>query len=151
MATEWTQKLFPRFEPAIRRLTEEHRQLEDEPLHLALAYLPRRKGREVRQGVFLFEVIGGFADHLEQDGELFEVTFDSVPGLPTGFDQTLHLILTNQRELERALEEGWPSALEVADAVRRDDFQVLYADSVGRRAMSRIHATAPSRKRVPRG
>lgn len=61
MAGTWTSERFPQFEPAIRRLTEQHRELEDEPLHLALGYLPRRKGQEVYDGIFLFEVIGGAA------------------------------------------------------------------------------------------
>src|SRR5438132_10790984 len=103
MAGKWTSERFPHFESAIRRLTEQHRELEDEPLHLALAYLPRRNGREVAQGIFLLEVIGGAANRLGQSGDLFEATFDAAPGLPTGFDQTLHLILTTPRELEEAL------------------------------------------------
>ena len=49
MAGTWTSERFPQFEPAIRRLTQQHRELEDEPLHLALAYLPRRHGQEIHQ------------------------------------------------------------------------------------------------------
>src|SRR5437868_3177104 len=133
MAGEWTSERFPQFEPAIRRLTEQHRALEDEPLHLALAYLPRRNGQEVYQGIFLFEVIGGAANCFGQSGDLFEATFEAAPGLLTGFDQTLHLILTTPRELDEALKEGWPLAAEITDAVRRDDYKVLYNDPVGRK------------------
>src|SRR5438132_7835308 len=101
MAGKWTSERFPHFESAIRRLTDQHRELEDEPLHLALAYLPRRNGQEVVQGIFLFEVIGGWADQYDQSEDLFEAGFDAVPGLPTGFDETLHLILTNPHELAK--------------------------------------------------
>src|SRR5438128_11870189 len=98
MAGTWTSERFPQFEPAIRRLTEQHRELKDEPLHLAVAYLPRRNGREVQQDIFLFEVIGGTADFFGQN-DLFETVFEAAPGLPGGLEQTLHLILASPREL----------------------------------------------------
>jgi hypothetical protein len=151
MTRTWTSEKLPQFEPAIRQLTEQHLKLEDEPLHLALTYLPSRNGREVYQGAFLFEVIGGAADQFSQRQDLFEVSFDAVPGLSTGFDQTLHLILTTPRELKRGLTEGWPLAIEVTDAVRRDDYKVLYGDTVGRKVLRQIRAAARSHKRAPRG
>jgi len=124
--------------------------LEAEPLHLALAYLPRRNGQEVYQGIFLFEVIGGAADRFGQSGDLFEATFEAAPGLLTGFDQTLHLILTTPRELDEALKEGWPLAAEVTDAVRRDDYKVLYNDPVGRKVLRQLRAAVRPRKRAAR-
>jgi hypothetical protein len=151
MAGEWTSERFPLFEPAIRRLTEQHRELEDEPLHLALAYLPRRNGREVSRGVFLFEVIGGAAERFGQSDDLFEASFDAAPGLPTGFDQTLHLVLTTPRWLKEGLGQGWPLAVEVADAVRRDDYKVLHEDSVGRGVLQQIRAAVRPRRRSARG
>ena len=66
------------------------------------------------------------------------------PGLPSGFDQTLHLILPTPHEMERALAEGWPLAPEVADVVRRDDFKVLYSDTKGRKVLRPIRAAAKS-------
>jgi hypothetical protein len=150
MAGAWTSERFPQFEPAIRRLTEQHRELKDEPLHLAIAYLPMRKGREVHDGVYLFEVIGGAVDRFGESGELHETAFEAVSGLPTGFNQTLHLILTTPRELGTALENGWALALEVADAVRREDFQVLFADRIGQQVLRRIRAAVTPRKRATR-
>ena len=151
MPGEWISEKFPQFEPAIRQLTEQHRELEDEPLHLALAYLPRRNGREEGQDIFLFEVIGGAADSFGQSEDLFEATFVAAPGLPTGFEQPLHLILTTPRGLEEALAEGWPLALEVADAVRRNDYKVLHDDPVGRKVLRQIRAGARLPKRGTRG
>lgn len=151
MAGEWLTEKFPQFEPAIRRLAEQHLELEDEPLHLALAYLPRRDGREVSEGIFLFEVIGGIVDRLGESGDLFQAAYNAVPGLPTGFDQTLFLILTTPRELEEAITESWPLAMEIIDAVRRGDYKVLYADSVGRKVLRRIRVAARSLKRTARG
>jgi hypothetical protein len=151
MAGTWTSERFPQFEPAIRRLTEQHRELKDEPLHLALAYLPLRQGREVTEGVFLFEVIGGAAESLADGEDLFETTFEAAPGLPTGFDQTLHLILTTPGELEKALAEGWPVAEEITDAVRRGNFKVLHSDGVGERVLRKIKGVVHRSKRAARG
>jgi len=151
MAGEWTSERFPQFEPAIRRLTEQHRELEDEPLHLALAYLPRRLGREVYESIFLFEVIGGAADRLTQSDNLFEASFDAVPGLPTGFEQTLHLILTTPHELKEALNQAWPLAVEVTDAVRRGDYKVLFKDREGNRVLRLIQKIAQHRRGAARG
>src|SRR5438128_10539283 len=113
MAGSWTSERFPQFEQPIRALTEKHRQLEDEPLHLAISYGPQRD----QQDIFLFEVIGG-EESISPDRDLFEATFESIPGLQTGFAQRLHLILTTPPELKQALEEGWPLANEVVSAIR---------------------------------
>jgi hypothetical protein len=130
MAGSWTADRFPQFEPAIRRLTEQHRELEDEPLHLAISYLPAMRDQ---QHIFLFEVIGSLGDGISPERDLFEVTFAATAGFPMGPNEELHLILTNPRELEIALKEGWPLATEVANAIRAGDYKVLHADKAGQR------------------
>jgi hypothetical protein len=128
MAGTWTATRFPQFEKQIRSLTEQHRELEDEPLHLAISYAPRRD----QQDIFLFEVIGGNGgDCINPDKELFETTFASTAGFPMAAGQQLHLVLTNQRELDVALSEGWPSLREVMDAIQSDEYEELYADQAG--------------------
>jgi hypothetical protein len=62
MAGPWTAERFPQFEAAIRRLTDQHRGLVDEPLHLAVSYLPALRDQ---QHIFLFEVIGSPARRRE--------------------------------------------------------------------------------------
>jgi len=131
MPEKWATDKLPRFEAAIRRLAEQHGNLRDEPLHLAIVYLPRRQGQVADQGIFLFEVIGGVADRFGQDDDLFEATVDASPGLPTGFDEPLHMVLTTPREMERALNAHWPLAAEVVDAIRRGDYEVLFKDNTG--------------------
>ena len=81
---------------------------------------------------------------------MLESTFETVSGLPTGFNQPLHLILTTPREIEEALENCWGLALEVADAVRRGDYKVLHADTVGRRVLKRLSPPVAPRKRAVR-
>ena len=137
MAGSWTADRFPQFQAAIERLTEQHRELVDEPLHLAVSYLP--SGRD-QQDIFLFEVIGApwGSNNFEQD--LFEVTYAATAEFPMGPDERLHLILTTPRELEIALSQGWPLASELADAIRAGDFKVLYQDEVGEKVLAKLHA-----------
>src|SRR5438128_11651738 len=87
MTTKWTSERFPQFEPAIRRLTEQHRELEDEPLHLAISYGPSRD----EQDIFLFEVIGG-TESMNPEGDLFEATFLPASGFPLAPGHKRHLI-----------------------------------------------------------
>ena len=76
MAENWTSGRFPQFEAQIRELTSQHRELEDEPLHLAISYAPKRDP----QDIFLFEVVGGNGSGIvSTEHELFEITFASAP------------------------------------------------------------------------
>ncbi|HYW84856.1 MAG TPA: hypothetical protein VFB30_16450 [Spirochaetia bacterium] len=139
MAGSWTADRFPQFEAAIRRLTEQHRELVDEPLHLAVSYLPVMRDQ---QHIFLFEVIGGPGESINPERDLFEAIFETTPGFPMGPNEQLHLILTNPRELEIALREGWSLASEVVNAFRARDYEVLYKDEVGERVLDKLEAEA---------
>jgi len=139
MAGSWTAYRFPQFEAAIRRLTEQHRELVDEPLHLAVSYLPAMRDQ---QHIFLFEVIGGPGESINPERDLFEAIFETSPGFPMGPNEQLHLILTNPRELEIALREGWSLASEVVNAIRARDYEVLYKDEVGERVLDKLEAEA---------
>jgi hypothetical protein len=139
MAGTWTSERFPHFESDIRRLTEQHRELEDEPLHLAVAYLPARGDQ---QDIFLFEVIGGPIAGISPERNLFEVTFTATAGFPMGQDEHLHLVLTNPVELPVALEQGWPLAQDVVNAIRANDYRTMFADEVGEEILSRLREAA---------
>jgi len=144
MAVSWTADRFPQFEAAIRRLTEQHRELVDEPLHLAVSYLPAMRDQE---HIFLFEVVGSPVESINPERDLFEAVFETTPGFPMGPNEQLHLILTNPRELEIALREGWSLASEVVNAIRARDYEVLYKDGVGGRVLDKLEAEA--RRREP--
>ncbi len=133
MAGTWTSNRFPQFETQLRELTKQHRELEDEPLHLAISYAPQRDPHDI----FLLEVIGG-TDSISPDKELFETTFASTPGFTMPDGQQLHLILTNLREFEMALDEEWPSVREVVDAIRSGEYQILYDDETCKTILKRI-------------
>jgi hypothetical protein len=135
MPRTWTSDTFPRFEEQIRNLTRQHQDLEDEPLHLAICYASGRGP----QDIFLFEVIGGNgSDSVNSSREFFETTFTSTPSFPMAVDEQLHLILTNQRELEIAFLEGWPSLREVIEAIRCNEYRSLVCDEVGDAIMGRL-------------
>lgn len=137
MAGSWTTERFPQFEAQVRRLVEQHRQIEGEPLHLALCYCPERE----QDDIFLLEVI----ETPYQDGsdrDLFEVTFQSTPSFPMEPDGRLHLILTSPPEMETALAEQWPLAVELVAALRAGDYAILHSDDAGRRVLEMIEADA---------
>ena len=122
----------PQLHSALHDLAREHADLEDGPLHLALLYDPGREPGDV----FLFEVSRDFGlGEVDPDRALWEVAFGPNVDLPLALGQRLRLVLTNPNELEVALNEGWPSAIEVRDAVRRGDFEILREDETGRRIL----------------
>ncbi len=143
MAGTWTTQRFPQFEQAIRRLTDQHRELDDEPLHLAIAYQPGPPRDP--QDVYLFEIIGGWSDS-NPDKELFETTFEPNDRLQSGFSQRLHMILTTPAEFKTAMEERWKSAEELLQAIRSDDYQVLHSDAIGGEILALIEKAARSRE-----
>lgn len=147
MANTWTSERFPQFESAIRQLAEQHRQLKDESLHLALSYGPDRE----QQDIFLFEVIGGNGERFSDDRQLFETVFTSSPGFPMSAGQELHLVLTTPAEFETALREGWPSANEIRSAVEEGNSRVLHTDEIGQRILDSLQSETRREEGVARG
>lgn len=139
MPGTWTSKHFPQLESPIRVLVEQHRGLKDEPLHLAISYSSSRDP----QGIFLFEVIGGNGgDRVNQDKELFETVFFSSPNFSMDVGQQLHLVLTNQREVDVALREKWQAILEIVDVVQSGECEVLWGDDVGQNVLNCLHSSS---------
>lgn len=132
MQRNWITERFPGHADELRQLTDEHRLLEDEPLHLAVAYDPRHDPNDV----FLFEVVGGFAGGAPNpDRNLFEVTYGASSEFASVNGEHLHLILTSPEELPVAIRERWPLAVELAEAVRTGNFEVLFEDETGSRLL----------------
>ncbi len=139
MAGTWSADRFPQFEAAIRRLAEQHRELVDEPLHLAIAYHPALRDQ---QHIFLFEVVGGPGESINPERDLFEVVYETTPAFPMGPNEQLHLVLTNPQELEVALREGWYLAVEVVNAIQARDYEVVYKDEVWERVLDKLQTAA---------
>ena len=139
MPTSWSEERFPEFEQPIRRWVAQHRELKDEPLHLALTYLAEERDQ---RHIYLLEMIGTSGEGLHPDHDLFEAVFASSPGFLLADDEELHLILTNPREFDVALRQGWTLANEVVSAIRVGNFQILFEDELGRSALKKIQAWA---------
>jgi hypothetical protein len=132
----WATQRSPRIEGQIRDLVEQHREIRDEPLHLAMLYEPGRESPDL----FLFEVLGNFGgNEISPEPQLFEVAFGPPLGLDLEPDRSLHLVLTNPEELRVALGQRWPSAEEIRDAVRRGDYEILHADEIGQQALGLLN------------
>ncbi|MGH7140734.1 MAG: hypothetical protein ACREHD_33800 [Pirellulales bacterium] len=109
--------------------------LQDEPLHLALAYDPGHNPGDV----FLFEVVGGFAGgQPNPERNLFEVTYGNCSGFASTNGEQLHLVLTSPEELQVAVREHWPLAVEVAEAIRQGNFELLFEDDEGSQLLDLI-------------
>ncbi len=109
----------------VRKLVEEHKQIESEPLLLAIMFKPKRNPGDI----FLFEVVENFGGgHIDEDRELFEVSFYGTPSFPLRKGQQLRLVLTNPQELEVASREHWPSFEEIRSAVKSRRAQTLFSD-----------------------
>ena len=137
MAGPWTSERFPQFADAIRRLMEQHLELDDEPLHLAMAYKPG-SGRDPRH-IYLLEVIGnsgGLAP--SEDRELFETVFGPRSEFPMNPDERLHLVLTYPEEFRTAVREDWSSIREIVEAIRTNEFQLLHEDEEGRSLLAEL-------------
>jgi hypothetical protein len=147
MAGTWTTERFPAFENAVHQLAEQHRELEDEPLHLALSYEPQRDS----QDVFLFEIIGGNSGPAGSDGDLFEVTFAPNADLPLPPNELLHLILSNPPELDLAMRQGWQRLREILLALRSGEYRVLHSDTVGSELLQRLIQAANNMEDAARG
>src|SRR5947207_1117771 len=133
---QWTTQRFPGLEAQIRDLVRQHLEISDEPLHLAMTYEPGRDSSDI----FLFELAGNFGGNdISPSTQLFEVGFGSSLGLSLEPGQSLLLVLTNPEEFRVALEQHWPTAEEIRDAVRRGDFEVLHSDETGQQALSLLH------------
>ncbi len=132
----WTTSRFPGLEGPLHEMIEQHRELNDEPLLLAMIYDPGRESPDI----FLFELLEHFGqDLIEPDRTLFEATYGTGLGLPLEPSQKLHLVLTHPEELRVALEQDWDTASEVRSAVGRGDYEILFMDEKGERALELLH------------
>jgi hypothetical protein len=109
----------------VEHLVDQHRQLADEPLLLAIYFEPERDEGDI----FLFEVVDGFgAGQVDEDGKLFEVSYGSTPSFPLPSGQRLRLVLTSPGELQVASRNHWPSLEEIRSAVRDGRAMTLFSE-----------------------
>jgi hypothetical protein len=136
--TTQTLSVFPHLEEPVKNLVEAHKTLQEEPLLLAVYYAPQRN----QEDVFLFEVVENFGGgSVDEDRELFEVTYGSTPGFPMGPGQQLRLIMTNPKEFELAAKQGWTLVQELRTAFHDKRARVIFEDGKqGPQLLSLINA-----------
>lgn len=119
------------FDARLRELVDAHRKRKDEPLELAVQFVPKR-GR--KRDLHLFEVLTGFGgDEPDRNRRLMSVSFGTTPGLPLPEGTELHLVLTSPSELETALSERWLSLRPLLEAKRDGHAKVLFKSVLGER------------------
>lgn len=126
--TVQTVSQYPEFCEQLEALVEQHLELDDEPLLLAIYYKPDRDEGDV----FLFEVIEDFGNGaIGPDDELFEVTIASTSGFLMAPEQWLHLVLTNPHEFEVAVRQEWEHVEELRRAVNAGNYKLLHRNAEG--------------------
>ncbi|MCK4659411.1 MAG: hypothetical protein KAV82_07805 [Phycisphaerae bacterium] len=114
---------YPKHRDQLWRLVQQHLELRDEPLLLAVYYAPERDLNDV----FLFEVIENFGGNgTDVKHDLFEVTYGSVSAFTLEHDQRLHLVLTNLLEFRVAVQEGWAHIGELQKAFHGNQADILH-------------------------
>ncbi len=114
----------------VKRLVEQHRQLEHQTLLLAV-YFNRPEDPD---SVYLLEVISQLGyDEVSDDNELFEMSYGSTEGFRVPIGSRLNIILTNAVELRVAIEKQWDSLRSLLAAVELgpEQYQVIFSTGVG--------------------
>ncbi len=109
----------------VQRLIEQHRQIEHQPLLLAI-YFARQDDPE---SVYLLEVISQFGyNEISDDREIFEISYGSTDGFRLPFNSRLDILLTNPVELRTALEQGWVGLRPLLAAIEAgpEHYRVIY-------------------------
>lgn len=119
----------------VKRLVEQHRQLDHQTLLLALYY----GFADNRDDVHLLEVISPFGyDEVDEDRDLFEMQYGSTPGFPLPPGNCLSILLTNGVEAKTAIRQEWPAIVPVLKAVFRGDYQVLHHEGEGQAVLEEL-------------
>lgn len=111
-------------EDLIRDLVlNDHTALEDTPLSLAIYFQSRRFPQEE----CVFEVLHRFGmDEVSEERMIFQVQFGRTSNFPLPEGDRLHLFLTNPNETLYAIKNGWPEIVDICDAIRSDQYKVVY-------------------------
>jgi len=127
---------YPEYKSAVEKLVEQHRNLRDGRLHLAVYLAPPKRSK---RDIYLFEVIDDFGgEQTDPERKLFTFAYGSTPGLPLPDGVRLWMILTNPTEFDQAIHEGWKRVDEIRNAKKAGNALVLHADAKGKKLWTRI-------------
>lgn len=114
----------------LENLVGEHRKLKNEPLHLAVWFVPSPGDEHI----YLFEIIGGFgAGTIDENRQILQFAFGMNSGFSLKINQELRILLTSPEEFSVAISEGWDAILKLREAKSAQKYCVLYADRFGKR------------------
>ena len=127
----------------LKKLVRQHTRIKDEPLLLAVQYVPRRD----KGDMFLFEIVEGFGrNSVDPEGIVFEVTFNMArPGARMTPGENLHLLMTNPTEFEAAVRQNWKGVRELRQAVSEGNFDVLLRTRKGMALWRSLNGRAAGR------
>ena len=115
---------YPYYQDLVRDLVEQHRELVEEPLLLAIYYEPHRLVGDV----FLFEVLDHFrGGALDESGDILEVLYGStVHFVLEPMDAMLHILLSNPDEFRAATGRDTTKIKELREAFRNGKAQIVF-------------------------
>ena len=106
-------------------VVNEHTQLENEPLRLAIYYASRLAPHDE----CVFEVISNFGyDEVSEDRKFFQVQFGPTENFPMQPKHRLRLVLTNPVECRVAIDQDWEEVRDLRQAIANGQYIVIYKD-----------------------
>lgn len=101
----------------------DHTQLEDTPLSLAIYFRSRR----VPDEECVFEVLHRFGfDEVSEEHSVFQVQFGPTHNFRLPDGDRLRLFLSNPTEILYAVENNWPELNDLCGAMQLDQYKVIY-------------------------
>ena len=120
---------------AVRSLVSSHREIADEPLHLAMYF----ENPENPKDLYLLEVLENFGQNrVSDEEEIMRVSFPASADFPIDAEKRLSLILTNLPELRVALVDDWDSFRDVRGLIENSRYKVVFSDPVGEKILGEL-------------
>jgi len=115
---------YPNYLNQVRDLVEQHRELVEEPLLLAIYYAPDRDPEDV----FLFEILDNFrGGALDTSGDILEVLYGSTEHFEMDpRNAMLHILLLNPKEFIDAVSQDTRKIAELRAAFGNGKAQLVF-------------------------
>lgn len=122
-------------ENLLTSLIEEHKEIENQPLHLAIAY---RLGDSASE-LYLLEVSENFGGNRVSDEKLFLKAWVAQPPDFRFHEATeFYLVLTNLAEFSTAISETWSQISELKWSIEKGLAKKLFSDEQGEKLWAQL-------------
>jgi hypothetical protein len=125
---------YPEYRNQVNGLVDQHRELVEEPVLLAIYYAPDPDASDRKpDDVFLFEVLDNFdGSSIAYEGDLLEVVYEGTPHFVMhSRDSLLHIILASPEELNEAAKRNTRRFQEIKRALAERRAQIIYSTPQG--------------------